>query len=105
MTNLEIPRRKFLTGLGLMLAAPAIVQSSSIMPVKVLPVDKPLFTPGDIWYNTQDRYLMSFDGVLWQLASSKFSDFKLPNLAKVTGGGENFLNIEVLTNRVTDGKS
>ena len=79
------------------------------MPVKALPVDKPLFTPGDIWYNTQDHYLMSFDGVLWRhitdVSLPKSEGINLYHIAKVMDGGENFLNIEVLANRVTDGKS
>lgn len=36
MTDLLIPRRKFLTGLFGLVAAPAIVKAANIMPVKVI---------------------------------------------------------------------
>lgn len=36
MTNLILPRRKFITGLVSLMAAPAIVRASSLMPVKVV---------------------------------------------------------------------
>jgi hypothetical protein len=39
-----LPRRKFLLGLGSLLAAPAIVKAASLMPIKVLP---PLVVPTD----------------------------------------------------------
>lgn len=38
-------RRKFLTGLGVLMAAPAIVSASNIMPVKMLPVALEQFDP------------------------------------------------------------
>ena len=37
MTDLLMPRRKFLTGLFGLVAAPAIVKAANIMPVKVMP--------------------------------------------------------------------
>ena len=36
MTDLLMPRRKFLTGLFGLVAAPAIVKASNLMPIKVL---------------------------------------------------------------------
>jgi hypothetical protein len=36
MTDLLMPRRKFLTGLFGLIAAPAIVKAANIMPVKVI---------------------------------------------------------------------
>ena len=36
MTDLILPRRKFLTGLFGLVAAPAVVKASSLMPVKVI---------------------------------------------------------------------
>ena len=36
MTDLIMPRRKFLTGLFGLVAAPAVVKASSLMPVKVI---------------------------------------------------------------------
>ena len=36
MTDLIIPRRKFLTGLFGLIAAPAVVKAANIMPVKVI---------------------------------------------------------------------
>jgi hypothetical protein len=35
---LEVPRRRFLTGLVGLLAAPALVKASSLMPIKVQPL-------------------------------------------------------------------
>ena len=37
MTDLLMPRRKFLTGLFGLVAAPAIVKAANIMPVKYIP--------------------------------------------------------------------
>jgi hypothetical protein len=37
MTELLMPRRKFLTGLFGLVAAPAVVKAANIMPVKVMP--------------------------------------------------------------------
>ena len=37
MTDLILPRRKFLTGMMGIIAAPAVVKASNLMPVKVLP--------------------------------------------------------------------
>jgi hypothetical protein len=37
MTDLILPRRKFLTGLFGLVAAPAVVKASSLMPVKMMP--------------------------------------------------------------------
>jgi hypothetical protein len=36
VSSLVIPRRKFLIGLGALVAAPAIVRASSLMPVKLM---------------------------------------------------------------------
>jgi hypothetical protein len=44
MTDLLMPRRKFLTGLFGLVAAPAIVKAANIMPVKVI---KPQWFAGD----------------------------------------------------------
>lgn len=40
MTDLILPRRKFLTGLASLIAAPAIVRASSLMPVKSVTIYK-----------------------------------------------------------------
>jgi hypothetical protein len=37
MTDLILPRRKFLTGLFGLVAAPAVVKAANIMPVKYIP--------------------------------------------------------------------
>jgi pectin methylesterase-like acyl-CoA thioesterase len=42
MSNLILPRRKFLIGLGALIAAPAIARASSLMPVKVMVPSGPL---------------------------------------------------------------
>lgn len=39
MTELIMPRRQFLKGLFGLVAAPAVVKSTSIMPVKAMPVE------------------------------------------------------------------
>ena len=41
MTDLLMPRRKFLTGLFGLVAAPAIVKAANIMPVKVIELPPP----------------------------------------------------------------
>ena len=41
MTDLILPRRKFLTGLFGLVAAPAIVKAANIMPVKVIELPPP----------------------------------------------------------------
>jgi hypothetical protein len=47
MTDLILPRRKFLTGLMGLFAAPAVVKASSLMQVKsFVAVDLPLPPPG-----------------------------------------------------------
>ena len=47
MTDLILPRRKFLTGLMGLVAAPAVVRASSLMPVKLfVAVDLPPPPPG-----------------------------------------------------------
>jgi hypothetical protein len=38
---LELPRRKFLLGLGALIAAPAVVRYANIMPVRALAPDAP----------------------------------------------------------------
>ena len=47
MTDIILPRRKFLTGLMGLVAAPAVVRASSLMPVKsFVAVDLPPPPPG-----------------------------------------------------------
>lgn len=41
MTDLFMPRRKFLTGLFGLVAAPAIVKAANLMPVKVIELPPP----------------------------------------------------------------
>lgn len=50
-----IPRRSFLLGLGSLIAAPAIVRASSLMPVRGIIMDVPAWTP----------QLMFFSGRYW----------------------------------------
>ena len=38
MTNLILPRRKFMTGLASFVAAPAIVKAANLMPVRTMPI-------------------------------------------------------------------
>ena len=40
MTDIILPRRKFLTGLLGIVAAPAVVKATSLMPVKVMPPEE-----------------------------------------------------------------
>lgn len=41
MSNLILPRRSFLAGLGALVAAPAIVRAESLMPIKTLEIIAP----------------------------------------------------------------
>lgn len=46
---IEPTRRRFITGLASLIAAPAIVRASSLMPVRVLPVDPGTWMTMDPW--------------------------------------------------------
>jgi hypothetical protein len=49
MTDIILPRRKFLTGLMGLVAAPAVVKATSLMPVKSF-VEPQLYTfPNKVW--------------------------------------------------------
>lgn len=52
MTDLILPRRKFLTGLFGLVAAPAIVKAANIMPVKVIEPK---------WYLSDGLHLQSME--------------------------------------------
>ena len=49
MTDLLMPRRKFLTGLFGLVAAPAIVKAANIMPVKVVTTSELYTLPHRVW--------------------------------------------------------
>ena len=49
MTDLLMPRRKFLTGLFGLIAAPAIVKAANIMPVKVVTTSELYTLPHRVW--------------------------------------------------------
>ena len=49
MANLIMPRRKFLTGLLGLVAAPAVVKASSLMPVKVVTTSELYTFPNRVW--------------------------------------------------------
>jgi hypothetical protein len=49
MTNLILPRRKFLTGLFGLVAAPAVVKAANIMPVKVVTISEFYTFPTRVW--------------------------------------------------------
>lgn len=51
--SLILPRRKFITGLVSLMAAPAIVRASSLMPVKVVTQ----LTPEEIYGKIFDNYI------------------------------------------------
>jgi hypothetical protein len=51
MTELLMPRRKFLTGLFSLVAAPAIVKSANLMPIKVLEHGEWQYTEVGIGYS------------------------------------------------------
>ncbi len=52
--NIQLSRRKFITGVGLALAAPAIVQASSLMPVRAVNL-RPVGIIYDIKYDIERR--------------------------------------------------
>ena len=56
MTDLIMPRRKFLTGLIGLVAAPAVVKAVNIMPVKVMPPEEYLIVEATerytYWYHS-----------------------------------------------------
>ena len=49
MTGLLLPRRKFLTGLFGLVAAPAVVKAANIMPVKVVTTSELYTLPSRVW--------------------------------------------------------
>ena len=49
MTDLLMPRRKFLTGLFGLVAAPAVVKAANIMPVKVVTTSELYTFPNKVW--------------------------------------------------------
>jgi hypothetical protein len=49
MADLIMPRRKFLTGLLGLVAAPAVVKASSLMPVKVVTASELYTFPNRVW--------------------------------------------------------
>jgi len=49
MADLFMPRRKFLTGLLGLVAAPAVVKASSLMPVKVVTTSELYTFPSRVW--------------------------------------------------------
>lgn len=55
MTDLILPRRKFLTGLVCMIAAPAVVRAASLMPVKAFEPAFDIFKAANPWW-TQSTY-------------------------------------------------
>jgi hypothetical protein len=57
MTNLILPRRKFLTGLFGLVAAPAVVKASSLMPVKSVVED---FTTDGLLVSATERYTYGY---------------------------------------------
>lgn len=58
MTDLILPRRKFLTGLAALVAAPTIVRAASLMPVRKLP--KGLVLAYDSFGNEYETYTCWF---------------------------------------------
>lgn len=66
MTDLIMPRRGFLRGLGsLIIAAPAIVHASNLMPVKSLPHEVVFRTsvPVDAWRDLERDLYAYIDGL------------------------------------------
>lgn len=49
MTDLLMPRRKFLIGLFGLIAAPAVVKAANIMPVKVITTNELYTFPNRVW--------------------------------------------------------
>lgn len=73
MNIIQPTRRGLITGLASLIAAPALVRASSIMPVK--PWNDPLFGIGDIVYDN------SFLGSVWTFSSLRhFERTKIPTV-------------------------
>lgn len=76
MTGLLVPRRSFIAGIAALIAAPAIVRASALMPVKPLVVEsEPPFMIGRIVSHTGDGLIICGNGTTWALqgvASRKF---------------------------------
>lgn len=60
-----LSRRGLLSGFGALLAAPAIVRASSLMPVKALSPFGP--AAGALYYDTTREQLFAYDGSMWRI--------------------------------------
>lgn len=68
----HVNRRALLTGIGALLAAPAIVRASSLMPIKAI-------DPSEMWVEDFGRY--------YQLALARsFNEFKTMHAYRVLNG-------------------
>lgn len=56
----ELPRRRFLAGIGALIAAPAIVRVASIMPVKAMPMEFPGLTTMRSWEGLANTRIIRF---------------------------------------------
>lgn len=64
-------RRGFLTGLSSLLAAPAIVRASSLMPVKVMPWDGVYYRIVPVWNQAYaEQFISAFDAKMAALRVS-----------------------------------
>lgn len=62
---MEIARRGLITGLISLMAAPAVVQASSLMPIRGFRLLPPQNRRGAIYYDVSDDVLKLWDGVKW----------------------------------------
>lgn len=62
---MSLSRRGLLTGLGAIIAAPAIVRAASLMPVRGIVMD----VPRADYYHLDAIYWISGDGRMWTMSS------------------------------------
>ena len=87
--NIQLSRRKFITGVGLALAAPAIVQASSLMPVRAVNL-RPVGIIYDIKYDIERR--------AWIFTGTKKihgTDWVASNLVSVENLCDDYVCLEV----------
>lgn len=86
MTQIAMPRRRFLKGLGLMMAAPAVIRVANLMPIVV---HRPRLRVPFGTFKVPDMALLGsheFDGEMDRRAEEAFEDWARGNAITIESG-------------------